>query len=143
MKKIAVIYWSGTGNTEEMAELIHQAAEKAGAESTLFEVSDFNPETIDDYDRAAFGCPAMGDEELEEEEFLPVYEACRPHLKGKEIVLFGSYNWAEGEWMERWAEQAAEEDGAVLLTEPLICRDDPSEDEAVEALKAAGEALAS
>ena len=51
--KAAVIYWSGTGNTEQMANAI---AEGAGAE--LFSVSDFTGD-IADYDRIAFGCSAM------------------------------------------------------------------------------------
>lgn len=141
MAKVAVVYWSGTGNTEAMANLVVEGAREAGAEVELFTPEDFNADMMADYDRVAFGCPAMGDEELEEEEFLPMYEACRPALNGKEVAIFGSYNWAEGEWMEKWAEQI-KEDGAVLVCDPLICLDDPDDDEKAAACKAVGEALA-
>ena len=83
--KAAVIYWSGTGNTEQMAQAI---ADAAGAE--LFAVSDFSG-SIADYDRIAFGCSAMGDEVLEEDEFEPFFASIEGDLSGKTIALFGSY----------------------------------------------------
>lgn len=86
--KAAVIYWSGTGNTEQMAQAI---ADAAGAE--LFAVSDFSG-SIADYDRIAFGCSAMGDEVLEEDEFEPFFASIEGDLSGKTIALFGSYGWA-------------------------------------------------
>ena len=89
--KIAVIYWSGTGNTEMMAKAV---AEGAGAE--LFSVSDFSG-NIADYDRLAFGCPAMGSEVLEEDEFEPFFTGIESMLSGKKIALFGSYDWGDGE----------------------------------------------
>ena len=98
--KAAVIYWSGTGNTEQMANAI---AEGAGAE--LFSVSDFTGD-IADYDRIAFGCSAMGDEVLEESEFEPFFTAIEGALSGKTIALFGSYGWGDGEWMRNWEERA-------------------------------------
>lgn len=104
--KAAVIYWSGTGNTEQMANAI---AEGAGAE--LFSVSDFTGD-IADYDRIAFGCSAMGDEVLEESEFEPFFTAIEGALSGKTIALFGSYGWGDGEWMRNW-EERAKADGAV------------------------------
>ena len=76
--KIAVIYWSGTGNTEMMAKAV---AEGAGAE--LFSVSDFSG-NIADYDRLAFGCPAMGSEVLEEDEFEPFFTGIREHALRQE-----------------------------------------------------------
>ena len=106
--KAAVIYWSGTGNTEQMANAI---AEGAGAE--LFSVSDFTGD-IADYDRIAFGCSAMGDEVLEESEFEPFFTAIEGALSGKTIALFGSYGWGDGEWMRNW-EERAKADGAVLV----------------------------
>ena len=119
--KAAVIYWSGTGNTEQMANAI---AEGAGAE--LFSVSDFTGD-IADYDRIAFGCSAMGDEVLEDTEFEPMFDGCKDALKGKNIALFGSYGWGDGEWMRNW-EETCTSDGAVLATERVICNDAPDDD---------------
>ena len=132
--KTAVIYWSGTGNTEQMANAI---AEASGAE--LYSVSDFSGD-IADYDRIAFGCSEMGDEVLEESEFEPFFTAIEGALSGKTIALFGSYGWGDGEWMRNW-EERVKNDGAVLLNdEGLIVNEAPS-DEDLEKCKALGEAL--
>lgn len=132
--KTAVIYWSGTGNTEQMANAI---AEAAGAE--LYSVSDFSGD-VADYDRIAFGCSAMGDEVLEESEFEPFFTAIEGALSRKTIALFGSYGWGDGEWMRNW-EERVKNDGAVLLNdEGLIVNEAPS-DEDLEKCKALGEAL--
>ena len=132
--KAAVIYWSGTGNTEQMAQAI---ADAAGAE--LFAVSDFSG-SIADYDRIAFGCSAMGDEVLEEDEFEPFFASIEGDLSGKTIALFGSYGWGDGEWMRTW-EDTCRSDGAVLACESVICCEAP-DDEAIEACKALGKLLA-
>ncbi|MGN1223768.1 MAG: flavodoxin [Ruminococcus sp.] len=133
--KTAVIYWSGTGNTEQMAAAI---AEGAGAE--LFAVSDFNG-TVSDYDRIAFGCSAMGDEVLEESEFEPFFAAIESALNGKTIALFGSYGWGDGQWMRDW-EERVKADGAVLLNgEGLIVNEAPSDSD-LELCKALGAKLA-
>lgn len=131
--KIAVIYWSGTGNTEMMAKAV---AEGAGAE--LFSVSDFSG-NIADYDRLAFGCPAMGSEVLEEDEFEPFFTGIESMLSGKKIALFGSYGWGDGDWMRSW-EDTCRDDGAVLACESVICQEQP-DDEALEKCKALGAAL--
>lgn len=121
--KTAVIYWSGTGNTEMMAQAI---AEGAGAE--LFRVSDFTG-SIADYDRIAFGCSAMGAEVLEEDEFEPFFTSIEDALSGKTIALFGSYGWGDGEWMRNW-EDRVKEDGANLFSgEGLIINETPSDDD--------------
>ena len=130
----AVIYWSGTGNTEQMAAAV---AEGAGAE--LFSVSDFSG-NIDDYDRVAFGCPAMGAEELEDGEFEPFFSSVEGKLSGKTIALFGSYGWGDGEWMRNW-EETCTQDGAVLACDSVTCNDAP-DDEACAACEALGKALA-
>lgn len=132
--KAAVIYWSGTGNTEQMAQAI---ADAAGAE--LFAVSDFSG-SIADYDRIAFGCSAMGDEVLEEDEFEPFFASIEGDLSGKTIALFGSYGWGDGEWMRNW-EETCKEAGAVLACESVICADAP-DDDAQAACEALGKALA-
>jgi flavodoxin short chain len=134
--KTAVIYWSGTGNTEQMATAI---AEGAGAD--LFSVSDFSG-SLADYDRVAFGCPAMGDEILEEDEFEPFFTAIEGELSGKTIALFGSYGWGDGEWMRNW-ETRVKEAGAILLDDAgLIVNEAPTE-ESLVLCKALGEKLAS
>lgn len=132
--KTAVIYWSGTGNTEAMAKAV---AEGAGAE--LFTVSEFSG-SVDDYDAIAFGCPAMGAEMLEEGEFDPFFTEIEGRLSGKKVGLFGSYGWGDGEWMRNW-ETRVESDGAVLVGgEGVIANDAPSDDD-IEKCKALGKAL--
>ena len=93
MSKIAVIYWSGTGNTEAMADLVASAAAAAGASVDKFTASEFNTASAGDYTGFALGCPAMGAEQLEESEFEPMYQALRGSLSGKPVGLFGSYGW--------------------------------------------------
>ena len=133
--KIAVIYWSGTGNTEMMAKAV---AEGAGAE--LFAVSEFGG-SISDYDRIAFGCPSMGAEVLEEDEFEPFFTGIEGELSGKNVALFGSYGWGDGEWMRNWAERV-KGDGAVLFNdEGLIVNETPSDDDLANC-KAFGENFA-
>ena len=66
MSKVAIVYWSGTGNTAAMADAVEEGAKGAGAEAVKVGPSDFKPEDVDLYDAIAFGCPSMGDEVLEE-----------------------------------------------------------------------------
>ena len=89
MSKVAVVYWSSTGNTEAMANAVVDGAKEKGADVTLYECADFRPELVADYDAIAFGCPAMGDEVLEEDEFEPMFSSCEEKLSGKKIGLFG------------------------------------------------------
>ena len=91
MSKVAVVYWSGSGNTEAMADKVAEGAKAAGAEVEVISADDFAGTDIEGFDGVAFGCPAMGDEELEDSVFQPVFEACEPKLAGKKVVLFGSY----------------------------------------------------
>lgn len=121
--KTAVIYWSGTGNTEAMAKAV---AEGAGAE--LFSVSEFSGD-VAEYDAIAFGCPSMGAEVLEEDEFEPFFTENESKLSGKKVALFGSYGWGDGEWMRNWVERV-KNDGAVLVSEEgLIVNETPSDDD--------------
>lgn len=126
MAKIAIIYWSGTGHTQTMAESILEGLKAGGADASLFTVSEFGSKSIDDYDKIAFGCPAMGSEELEQDEFEPFFASVEGKLSGKKIALFGSYEWAEGEWMQTWQERA-KGNGADLFEEGLIAYDDPDD----------------
>ncbi len=96
MSKIAVVYWSGTGNTEAMASAVAEGIKEAGTEAVIVTSIEFDASQTDSYDSVAFGCPAMGAEVLEESEFAPMFESCESKLGGKKIALFGSYGW--GRW---------------------------------------------
>ena len=127
MEKNAVIYWTGTGNTELMAKYIAEGINAAGGQADVFNVSDFSQEKLAEYSRYALGCPAMGAEELEDSEFQPFYEAVKPSLSGKKVVLFGSYGWGGGEWMNPWKADA-ESAGLLLAAEPLAIENAPDGD---------------
>ena len=139
MRKVAVVYWSGTGNTEAMAAAVAEGIREKGAEAALFTAAEFDASMVDDFDAIAFGCPSMGAEQLEESEFEPMFSACEPKLQGKKIALFGSYGWGDGEWMRNWEETCAA-DGAVLACESVICNDAP-DDDAEAACRSLGAAL--
>ena len=141
MSKIAVVYWSGTGNTEAMAGAVAEGAKGKGAEVTLLTSAEFDASMMDQYDAVAFGCPAMGAEVLEESEFDPMFEGCKPVLGGKKIGLFGSYGWGDGQWMRDW-QDACLEAGADLAVDPVICNEAP-DDAALEECKALGASLVS
>ena len=105
MSKVAIVYWSGTGNTEAMAASVLEGVKEAGAEGTLLTPPEFDASMAASFDAIAFGCPAMGSEVLEEDEFEPMFSACEAALSGKKIALFGSYGWGDGEWMRNWEER--------------------------------------
>lgn len=140
MSKIAVVYWSGTGNTQAMAEAVAAGAQEAGAQVEVLEASAFGGEQVKEFDAIAFGCPSMGAEQLEESEFEPMFQSCEPELSGKKIALFGSYGWGDGEWMRNW-EQICRDDGAELACDSVICNEAPDE-EAQAACAALGKSLA-
>jgi len=139
MSKIAVVYWSGTGNTEAMAEQVAAGARSAGAEVTVYPTGVYEGFAPRDYDAIAFGCPAMGAEELEDGEFLPMFESVESQLGSKKIALFGSYGWGDGEWMRTW-EDRCRADGAVLAAESVLCNGEP-DDEGNDACQSLGSAL--
>ena len=124
MSKIAVVYWSGTGNTEAMANFVAEGATGAGAEAEVIPCADFSADKAAEYDAFAFGCPAMGSEELEYDEFQPMWDEVKETLGDKKIVLFGSYSWAEGEWMDNWKADADE--AGVNVVDSVICYDAPT-----------------
>ena len=132
MSKVAIVYWSGTGNTEAMAASVLEGVKEAGAEGTLLTPPEFDASMAASFDAIAFGCPAMG--------FEPMFSACEAALSGKKIALFGSYGWGDGEWMRNWEERCIG-DGAVLACESVICNEAP-DDDAQASCKALGKALA-
>ena len=140
MSKIAVVYWSGTGNTEIMAQEVAAGAKAVGAEADVLTPVDFDSSKISAYDAIAFGCPAMGAEVLEEAEFEPMWNECAGSLSGVKIALFGSYGWGDGEWMRTWEESAGNA-GAVLACDSVMANEEP-DDEAKAACRNLGQALA-
>ena len=121
MKKTAVIYWSGTGNTEAMANAVAEGMREAGAECAVWTPADVGADAVKELDAAALGCPAMGAEELEETEFAPMFDAVKSALAGKSVGLFGSYGCGDGEWMR--------------TSDSVICCEAP-DDEALAACRA-------
>lgn len=139
MSKVAVVYWSGTGNTEAMASAVAEGITAAGGEASSITVSNFSAEAIAGYDAIAWGCSAMGDEVLEESEFQPVWDECKSSLGGKKIALFGSYGWGDGLWMREW-EKECRDLGLNLACDYVIANDSP-DDEAKKACRNLGRAL--
>ena len=138
--KVTVVYWSGTGNTKKMAELIQSGANEAGAEAILKEVNSASPSDLENCDVMALGCPSMGAEVLEEYEFEPFVAAIEDRVKGKKLALFGSYGWGDGEWMRDWDRRMLAA-GADLITESLIVNEFPSGNDAEQCV-AFGKAIA-
>ena len=139
MSKINVVYWSQTGNTEEMAEAIGKGITQAGGEAVVSEVSAISPDALKDENVFALGCPAMGAEVLEEAEMEPFVEAVESFVAGKKIALFGSYGWGDGEWMRSW-EEKCQNDGVALAVDSVICNEEP-DDEAQAACIELGKAI--
>ena len=126
MSKVAIVYWSGTGNTEAMANYVAEGVKKAGGEADLFTSAEFGADKAGEYDRIAFGCPSRGAEQLEESESQPMFDEVSPVLSGKKIALFGSYGWGDGEWMRTW-EETCKNDGASLACDSVICNEAPDD----------------
>lgn len=138
---ISVVYWSGTGNTQAMAEAVAEGIREGGAESVLMEVGNADAAALAEEKAFALGCPSMGAEQLEESEMEPFVEALEPLVSGKTILLFGSYGWGDGEWMRDWTERMRNA-GAVLIRDEGITANDAPDDEALEECRAAGKELA-
>lgn len=127
MSKIAVIYWTMTGNTQAMAEAIADGAKSAGAEVDLFSVSDISVSDALNYDKLALGCPAMGVEQLDDSEFDPFFTELEGHISGKTVALFGSYGWGDGQWMRDWQDRVVAAGGNVYQDEGLIVNEAPDD----------------
>ncbi|MBO8434709.1 MAG: flavodoxin [Tyzzerella sp.] len=140
MEKIAVIYWSGTGNTEAMANAIGEGLKEAGADVTVTDVSSFSG-NIKDYDKIAFGCSAMGDEVLEETEFEPFFMSIENNLSGKKIAIFGSYGWGDGQWIRDWEERVNDKNANLYDTGFMI--NGMPDDSGIEECKSFGRGFAS
>ena len=139
MSKFAVVYWSGTGNTEQMANAVAEGIAAAGGQAEVFTAADFGPDKVPEYEGLAFGCPSMGSEELESDEFEPMFRAVESSLAGKKVGLFGSYGWGDGEWMRTW-QAGVEGDGCTLVADGVIANEAP-DDEALAACRDLGAKL--
>ena len=137
---VSVVYWSGTGNTEAMANAVAEGITEAGGEAKLIPVSEANVDELATESAFALGCPSMGVEVLEEEEMEPFVEALESKVGGKNILLFGSYGWGDGEWMRNWVERMTNA-GAFMVEEEGIIANEAPDDEVVEACTAGGRAL--
>lgn len=140
MSKVAVVYWSGTGNTDMMADEITAKLNDLGHEAEKIFSDNFSADDVANYDGFAFGCPAMGSEELEDGSFEPMFESVEDKLADKPVVLFGSYEWADGEWMQNWTARC-QDDNINLVADGLIAYDTP-QDEDLEACRNLAESLA-
>ncbi len=139
MSKTAIVFWSGTGNTEAMAQAVKEGMEAKGAEVTVMGPAEFSAGMVNDFDAIAFGCPAMGAEVLEESEFEPMFASVESSLAGKKVGLFGSWGWGNGAWMEDW--QARTEAAGADTVPYAICMEAP-DDSALAECRALGESLA-
>lgn len=136
MSKYAVIYWSGTGNTEAMAKAVAEGVEAGGAGVDLLECSAVSGANLGDYEGFAFGCSSSGAEELEAGEFRPMWDSAVPDLKGKKVVLFGSYGWGGGAYLDTWKDEC----GDMTVVDTFVCENAP-EDDQLESCKKLGQAL--
>lgn len=127
MDRIAIVYWSGQGATKQMAGYVKTGVEAVGKTADVYLARDFGKDLMSNYDKLAFGCPAMGNEELEPSEFEPMFREIEPYLHGKKVVLFGSYGWGEQQWMLDWEQRAAEA-GVLLMDYGLAVKDEPDEE---------------
>ena len=128
MSKIPVVYWSQSGNTETMAEAIGRGIAEAGKEAEVINVSEASLDSLKEAGAFALGCPAMGDEVLEEDEMEPFVAEVEGFASGKNIALFGSYGWGDGQWMRDWTERMKNAGANVINGEGLICQEEPDDD---------------
>lgn len=140
MDKVAIVFWTGSGNTEAMAQAVEEGAKNAGAETVLNFVGDTSAAEVATFDKIILGCPAMGDESLEEYDFEPFFEELLPDLAGKKVGIFGSYAWNEGDWIMNWKARL-EEAGVTLAAEPVKAYSYP-DDDALEACRELGKIIA-
>ncbi len=112
--KVNIVYWTGSGNTLMIADALYQGAEDGGHTVNSVYVNDMSAEDFAKADILCLGCPAMSGEDIEEYEFRPYYEDLKPYLEGKKVILFGSFDWGEGEWMQKWTAETKDVGADVI-----------------------------
>ena len=125
MDKVIVAYWSQTGNTEEMANAIGKGIVQAGKTAKVSDISRVSLEDLKASPTFALGCPSMGDEVLEEGEMEPFVSEVEKFCSGKNIALFGSYGWGDGQWMRDWVDRMKEAGATIVGGEGLITEGSP------------------
>lgn len=128
MDKIIVVYWSQTGNTLSMAEAIGRGIVTGGKEAEVVDVSSASIEDLKGATVFALGCPSMGEEVLEETEMEPFVEKVEKIANGKQITLFGSYGWGDGQWMRDWVDRMNRAGACIINGEGLICQEVPNDE---------------
>ncbi|MBQ8526439.1 MAG: flavodoxin [Clostridia bacterium] len=142
MSKTAIIYWSGTGNTEAMASAILEGAKTVNPDTVYFTVSEISADTAAEYDTLILGCPAMGAEVLEECEFEPFFTALESKISGKNVAIFGSYGWGDGEWMRDWEKRVTDAGANLIGGEGLMINEMP-DDEGLDKCRELGKSAVS
>ena len=137
--KALIIFGSTTGNTEEMANIVKNGLEDAGAEVEVKEVTDAEPgDLTGGHDVILLGCPAYGDEENElQEDFTDYYDQLDDvKMDGKPFAVFApgdsSYQFFCGS--VDMLEEKLEALGGKKMQEGLKIDGDPGEyeDETLE-----------
>ncbi len=140
MADIKVVFWSGTGNTQAMAEAVAKGIQAAGATADIKLFTDLSADELAADDKFALGCPAMGAEQLEEGDVEPFFSELESKLSGKKVALFGSYGWGSGEWMDEWANRVQSAGGTVVTGAGVMANNAP-DDAAIAECEALGQAL--
>ena len=138
MATLNIIYYTGTGNTADMAKYIGEGAENAGADVKLINVEEADESAIN-ADFVAYGSPAVGAEEIAPE-LVEFFEWIKEQSIGKTVGLFGSYDWGQGGWMETWREEMINE-GFSIVNDGLIIHLAVDDDEKIEKCKEYGKAI--
>ena len=128
MEQVLIVYWSGTGNTAAMAEMVAEGIKEAGREAVILPAEEASLADVEKYRAIAMGCPSMGDEVLEESTMEPFVEEIEGSVSGKTLGLFGSYGWGDGQWMRGWEERVAGAGAAVVGGQGVIAQETPDED---------------
>ena len=128
--KVAIVYATTTGNTEQLA---NAAKEAAGADAYFSTADSADSAEVLGADLILLGSPAMGAEQLEDsmEEFFSSIEG---QLAGKKVGLFGSYDWGGGQFLEDWANRVTSAGATVVGTAKAQIAPDADALEAVKAL---------
>ena len=125
MSKVKVVFWSGSGNTQAMADAVANGITSAGGEAEVITFDSISPSDAANESVIAFGCPAMGAEVLEEGTVEPFMSEYENRCSGKKIALFGSYGWGDGQWMRDWQDRLTSAGATILGGEGVIANSAP------------------